>query len=160
MTFSNWFNKNLQTIFIILRNSRDVISKQTTVDADGYYPCYINGETFKIHRIIAYAFIPNDDVINKDVVNHKDGIKTNNALDNLEWVTTAQNNQHAYDTGLNKNGIKIERTDINTNTTRIFNTIKQTADELKTTVRVINNRIEKGTIFEINSNEKYTFKKI
>lgn len=51
-----------------------------------------------LHRALAITFIPNPE--NLPFINHKDGNKHNNALDNLEWCTGSQNVQHAYDTGL------------------------------------------------------------
>lgn len=47
-----------------------------------------------IHRLVAEAFIEN--INNKKYVNHKDGNKKNNNIDNLEWVTQSENTQHYY----------------------------------------------------------------
>lgn len=66
------------------------------------YPC-LNSENDRrlIHRLLALTFLPHPELPLEDLeVNHIDGVKTNNALSNLEWVTYSGNILHAYQTGL------------------------------------------------------------
>jgi len=78
--------------------------KACTVYANGYRHADLskNNAVTKVavHRLVALHFISNTK--GKRVVNHIDGNKLNNNVSNLEWNTDAENAQHAYDTGLNK----------------------------------------------------------
>ena len=69
---------------------------------DGYLTVtlYKNGKGYakKVHRLVTAAFIPNPE--GKTEVNHIDGNKTNNRVENLEWATHSENMHHAWETGL------------------------------------------------------------
>lgn len=78
--------------------------KATNVCSKGYsiIKLYRDNKCFNdlIHRCVAKAFIPNP--TSKETVNHIDGNKQNNCVENLEWVTYSENHLHAFATGLRK----------------------------------------------------------
>lgn len=77
------------------------LRKQST-DLDGYKRCNIGKNKYRVHRLVAMAFIPNPD--NLPIIDHIDGNKTNNNKENLRWVDYSTNTQAAYDLGLNQTG--------------------------------------------------------
>lgn len=87
-------------VFSVLNNKELKQSIGTT----GYYRVNLNnkdgGKTFKVHRLVAICFLENPN--NHKCVNHVDGNKLNNNVNNLEWCNFSHNNKHARELGLNK----------------------------------------------------------
>lgn len=85
---------------------KEFIMKQTIMKSGGYLGIKLFSiekkaqSNFRIHRLVALAFIVNPE--NKEDVNHKNGIKTDNRVHQLEWCTTSENIKHAFEIGLKK----------------------------------------------------------
>lgn len=108
--------------------------------SDGYKTFELRNSNGKkkiaIHRLVAQEFLSNQD--NYVIVNHKDGDKKNNQFENLEWCSSSQNTQHAYDTDLISGKRKIYQLDINNNIIKEWNTIKDAYETLKLSRTAIN----------------------
>lgn len=93
----------------------------TRVDRLGYERVKLSKDSKSnlkyMHRLIATAFIPNPNHYKE--INHKDGCKTNNSIENLEWCTRSQNMKHAVEkrlwkprTGEDNGSSKLSRSDV------------------------------------------------
>lgn len=114
--------------------------KKPSLTNYGYYVISLKGKVYLLHRLIAIAFIKNPN--NFPCINHIDGNKLNNELNNLEWCTKAMNNKHAYDNNLkigywkNKKGSKhhssktVIQLDLNNNIIAKFGSASEAAREL------------------------------
>lgn len=108
-----------------IRNIKTKKILKTTINQNGYEEICIslgkrkNYKALKIHRCVAFMFV--DGFKDGLVVNHIDGIKTNNVWTNLEWVTSKENTRHAIKTGLSKHNklVMCEQTN------EIFNSIRE-----------------------------------
>jgi hypothetical protein len=69
-----------------------------------------NEKKWLVHRLVATVFIPN--LEEKPQINHIDGNKANNNVDNLEWATASENGIHAFKTGLNIPSSKLSEEEV------------------------------------------------
>lgn len=99
--FSKYQISNLSRV----KRKRDDALIGTTYTKDFYHSIKLVNDagqrkTTRLHRLVALTFIPNPE--NKPEVNHIDGNKDNNSIENLEWVTGGENQKHSYQHKLRK----------------------------------------------------------
>ncbi len=111
----------------------------------------------RVHRLVAEHFIPNPN--NLPQVNHIDGNKTNNNVNNLEWIDNKNNTQHGYDNNLyhsKKRCITIEVYDKQWNYINTYKSIRETSEMLH-----INRKTLSRILFDNKENNyEYNFKAI
>lgn len=91
-----------------IRNKKTGRVLKEFVGKDGYLRTQFDGKSRTVHRVIANAFLPEDP--DRKFINHKDGNKQNNSIDNLERCNRSENMKHAYKHGLKSSiGVKNSR---------------------------------------------------
>lgn len=133
------------------------ILSRKKVNSSGYFNTQLNFGGFSIsvylHRLVAEHFIPK--IKGKNFVNHKNGIKTDNRVENLEWCNNAENQIHAHLNGLKGNGNllwngKFSKDDIE----KIKNLKKDGILQYKI-AEIMNTT--KGTVSEIINGKRYKY---
>ena len=140
------------------------------VNENGYIKVYVYNKSYALHRVVALTFIENPE--NKEQVNHIDGNKINNSVNNLEWVTNKENQIHKFKTGLGNNYTrKIIQYDLEMNEIKQYNSIVEASNLLnigKSNIRGVLNGSRKtagGFVFKYiedkidNSSEKIIINK-
>ena len=130
-----WQKFGNQTQFIPEREVKTFPNKER-----GNYICVnLSRKKFRVHRLVAEAFVPNPD--NLPHINHKDGDKSNNRKENLEWTTILENNQHSHEVLKNNPGGKFnedivkqirETTGSSSELAKLFGCNRQTINHIKT----------------------------
>ena len=138
-------------------NTDTIISKQISkqgYEQVGLFPNKIK-KTFRIHRLVAYYFIENE--FNKPYVNHIDGNKQNNNVENLEWCTAKENDTHARENGLKFAGKPLKATNIISNEEKVYMSVGEASRMLSINKAFIQRCLKKTYGKDIYKNYKFQY---
>lgn len=99
-------------------------------------------QTWLVHRLVAFAFIP--EVPGKEFINHIDGSRLNNDVNNLEWCTYVENSNHAFDNDLMSSNNKVVLVNAATNEIHYFRSMSYASAFLDKNNGYISGQIAKG----------------
>ena len=150
-----------------IRTSMERNPRKFFKNSSGYSSFSKGNQIFLVHRIVALAWIDNPE--NKKFVNHKNGIKSDNSVQNLEWVTKSENEIHSTRVLGNKRNIeglraywgnpahqkKVDIYDLNLNFIKTFDSCKKCAEYLGITQSSLNNHLHGRTFKTGNHIVKY-----
>lgn len=118
-----------KTNYIPVNKDGEVFLSDGSVSRGTVRSGYLNitdaGTSFRVHRLMALTFL--DQHPDKPIINHKDGNKLNNRLDNLEWCDYTENIVHAFKTGLRPDNHKVEFRDLETGEIKSFYSLQESA---------------------------------
>lgn len=127
--------------------------RSVSVREDGYNVCSLYKDKKRsnhyIHRLVIMHFSKEPP---KETVNHIDGNKSNNCIDNLEWMSYTENNKHAVESGLNtiqhrrncKGSIKVSQFSLSGELIKTYPSMRQAERETGITATEIGHGIRKG----------------
>jgi hypothetical protein len=143
-----WINRKIKQSTYSFKHSKML---NPTINHNGYYCITVCGDKkpYKrmcIHRLVAQTFISNPD--NKKCINHINGIKTDNRVENLEWCTHQENTQKAFDTNLMycRTRKPVYLYDLSGNLINVYKSGKHCADALHTVKENVNQAASTGRI--------------
>ncbi len=109
---------------------------------DIYCPSRNKYRSIQIHRLVALAWVSNNDYVEKYLINHKDGVKLNNYYTNLEWTNYRGNAIHAFQNGLRTDNIPCKLRDVETGKIYEFSSMSEAIRELDGLNRLNTNAIK------------------
>lgn len=91
-----YFISNYGRVISLCRQKARVLQPFICGSHGGYYHVSLGKHNYKIHRLVATAFLPNPDPEHNTVVHHKNHDKLNNKVSNLEWVSQSENRNEYF----------------------------------------------------------------
>jgi hypothetical protein len=151
--------KSLQRFVKLKQNLNRIVRERILVPIkrDGYLVVNLSKNNYHklyiIHRLVASSFIPN--LENKKEVNHINGVREDNRLENLEWCTRSENQLHAYQIGLQKkiNEKVVLMYDMNKNFIKEFVSVKDASRK----TGLFSSNISKVCLGKRNHTNNYIF---